>query len=716
MKSPTRIDRWAPSVHPKGQRTKCQEIKVRLFNKGSEWRKWDLHIHAPGTKTNDLYEKVTGQPDTDRFCELLHDSDVHAFGITDYFSFSTFFEVKSRYEHLYPTSEKVLFPNLELRLNETVDKNNDHVNLHLIFRPDLTRTKAELFLSRLETELLDGSRKRNCSELNSSADWTSAMVSRDAIDKAIKAVFGPGPRLENLLVVAAAGNSGITTNSAKPRTLTLARAMDELCDGVFGNSRNVERYLDIDRWADASGGSRQIPVFGGCDAHSFQDLDERLGKDIDEQRARSEITWVKADLTFEGLQQTVFEPTERIALAPSQPDFKEPFKWIDRITFTGTGDFPAEVQFNPNLNSIIGSRSSGKSALLAYIAHAVDPDHTEVQQVAAGADPKTLGPAAGKTWKSVESIHCEVHWASPEASDGKIVYIPQNALFTLSDNYEEITAKIRPAVFLHDPAFGEFFRNVEGQIDQKNLEIRTATEEWLSEFASLRTQRDALRELGDKASVTSTRDQLIVDITAIRQRSSLSDEEVEKYQAYVDAVATRAIELEEINASLTQFAPYVDRLADGTFSIRADAVQVRFEVVPRVEDVPEDLAIEIRQTLDENVALARAAVEGALLAKWNVLTAREEEINATDKLEATANEMLIAKNQSNKELEDLVARHSSLEKQLSSIEKQELKVAKSQKSLEEIGSKVEALLDLRTFLLSSLKDKFDSSQRSFDDL
>ncbi len=26
------------------------------YKRGSEWRKWDLHIHTPGTKKNDQFE------------------------------------------------------------------------------------------------------------------------------------------------------------------------------------------------------------------------------------------------------------------------------------------------------------------------------------------------------------------------------------------------------------------------------------------------------------------------------------------------------------------------------------------------------------------------------------------------------------------------------------------------------------------------------------
>ena len=29
---------------------------MREFSRGSEWRRWDLHVHTPGTNKNDQYE------------------------------------------------------------------------------------------------------------------------------------------------------------------------------------------------------------------------------------------------------------------------------------------------------------------------------------------------------------------------------------------------------------------------------------------------------------------------------------------------------------------------------------------------------------------------------------------------------------------------------------------------------------------------------------
>ena len=62
---------------------------MKIFPRGSEWRKWDLHVHVPGTKLNDGY----GDPHLEQFCHALEQSDVDAFGITDYFSVDAFFEL-----------------------------------------------------------------------------------------------------------------------------------------------------------------------------------------------------------------------------------------------------------------------------------------------------------------------------------------------------------------------------------------------------------------------------------------------------------------------------------------------------------------------------------------------------------------------------------------------------------------------------------------------
>lgn len=61
------------------------------MNRGSEWRKWDLHIHTPGTAKNDQY----GNSDEvwEQYIEALENSDIAVFGITDYFSIRNYVKI-----------------------------------------------------------------------------------------------------------------------------------------------------------------------------------------------------------------------------------------------------------------------------------------------------------------------------------------------------------------------------------------------------------------------------------------------------------------------------------------------------------------------------------------------------------------------------------------------------------------------------------------------
>ena len=70
------------------------------FQKGSEWRRWDLHLHTPNTKLSTDY----GHDATvwDRYIENLESSPVEAFGITDYFSADGYYALLEKYLEKYP--------------------------------------------------------------------------------------------------------------------------------------------------------------------------------------------------------------------------------------------------------------------------------------------------------------------------------------------------------------------------------------------------------------------------------------------------------------------------------------------------------------------------------------------------------------------------------------------------------------------------------------
>lgn len=102
-------------------------MKLYTDNSGSEWRRWDLHIHTKGTNKNDCYTCAN----MEAYCELLFkkaiEKEVWAIGITDYFSIERYHEVKA-YQHAIdskvnftPEEKEIvkklfLLPNVELRM------------------------------------------------------------------------------------------------------------------------------------------------------------------------------------------------------------------------------------------------------------------------------------------------------------------------------------------------------------------------------------------------------------------------------------------------------------------------------------------------------------------------------------------------------------------------------------------------------------------------
>lgn len=80
--------------------------------------------------------------------------------------------------------------------------------------------------------------------------------------------------------------------------------------------------------------------------------------------------WIKADPTFEGLKQVLYEPNHRVKIQKEKPDIKEDKLIIDEVRFVSTNSKfnTSPICLNENLNVIIGGKSSGKSILLYHIA------------------------------------------------------------------------------------------------------------------------------------------------------------------------------------------------------------------------------------------------------------------------------------------------------------------------------------------------------------
>jgi len=691
---------------------------MKRFPRGSEWRKWELHVHPPGTKLADGYRPKDGESDWDRFCQVVHDSNVQAIGIADYFSLDGFFAFKDNYDRLHPDSKKVFFPNLELRLNEAVNRATEVVHFHVIFRPDLTREEATEFLNVLKTQNADAKGKQqSCAQLKTRDDFEKATVARGDIEDAIESTFGKkANRDDHVILIAAVSNSGIRADTNSKRKMNLADEIDKLANGFFGNPRNTDYFLDPERLEAANQKVVPKPVFAGCDAHNFDDLEAWLGAEVSGDNAKH-VTWVKADLTFEGLQQTLIEPSERVRIQATPPDKKEPYKVISRIAFTDSDDFPGEVVFNPGLNAIIGSRSSGKSALLAYIAHAVEPDYAVRQQVeATGMDESEVGPGASVTWAAVKHINYAIEWAASAATTGQVIYIPQNSLYAISERPDEITAKIQPTVFRESPAFEVKFRKMEADVESRNESIRDAVADWFSLAAEIRTLTEEIRGLGDREAITQRQTELSEQIKTLRESSALTVEEVERYQQVVGDIGKNDARLKEIEREQIDLGPYVTAGVEKGVYEATNQVAVTVRITPAPATLPSALQTKLQTLLDTAQGPLLGSVKLCLTDYRAALDTEQGGLTETNTKLRSDNKQLIEKNVANVQIAALVKDQKDQKETLTEIDKKEASSKTKDDEQLKLLSSIDADIKARDTLLESLADDFSAAKHTFESM
>lgn len=698
---------------------------MSIYPRGSEWRKWDLHVHAPGTKLSDGYKTSDGEDSLRRFCQIIHDSDVAVVAVADYFSLDSYFAVKSKFSKMYPDSNTLILPNLELRLSVAVNRAEQEVNLHLIFRQSLTRKEADKFLGRLKTTGTTGPSRTsiNCADLKTQAEFESATVALEAINEAIIETFGehatvPSFRQEHLLVIASAKGDGIRAGgSGIQRKRLLTDEIDKFSDAFFANAGSRDYFLGVDR-LETDDLISSKPVFDGCDAHTFDQLTQGLGQHVTTEGRQRTATWIKADPTFPGLRQTLIEPADRVALQASKPDPKEPYKVISKVTFSGTDAFPAEVLLNRNLNSIIGSRSSGKSTLLAYISHAVDAAETaRVQAEASGVSEHTVGPAAGFTWNDVSNVTCTVEWESGAGTTGKVIYIPQNSLYSLSEQPDEITKKIAPALFRTYPTIKTAFDSASGKIAAANTEIKAAVDEWFTLADRIGERSQEIKDFGDKDAIANQRDKLQQDISKIKAAAQLTDDEVARYQAIATQLDAAEARLKEIAVELDQLSSFVTTSGDGTApETIAHTVEATLTVRPSAVEVPDTVATEIEARKLDAVRAVVNSVEKTLVTATTVREAERARLASDVEVITRDNAELIAKHEANEELTDVVAEHKKQISALETITKRESSRDKLIADQEAAVSNIVQAISNRADALNTLKSTFEAEDRVLTDL
>jgi len=339
----------------------------KIMYRGSEWRKWDLHIHSPATYGGSY----------DEFAKNLSISEAEVIGINDYCTIKGYEQVISKSGK---TGDKILFPVIEFRMNNMVlDKNDPRlnsgplINFHIIFDNDrelIPRIKTWLnsldcLYERGKSEKL-GNVKIPEDSLKVAFDYLHVVRTLEE-DESLKDKF-----LVWLPYDEYGGINNIDPNNDKYFKLGLINKADIIGSS---NKKQIDFFLwksdkhkeeKIKEWLN----KRQIPCIKGSDAHK---INYPFGKLQDQNsQPTDKYCWIKADPIFEGLKQIIYEPRDRIFIGRENPasfghavvDSFNTSNENEKFFLKRIGN----IYFNPGLNCVIGSRGSGKSTLLDAVA------------------------------------------------------------------------------------------------------------------------------------------------------------------------------------------------------------------------------------------------------------------------------------------------------------------------------------------------------------
>jgi energy-coupling factor transporter ATP-binding protein EcfA2 len=583
------------------------------YSRGSEWRKWDLHLHGPGTKLSDQFKSPDGSDVWDEYCRRLHDSDVQAFGITDYFSADGYFSALEKYKERYPDSPKPFFPNIELRTNDVVNKEQEEVNIHLLFnpfRPDYAE-KIRFLLNTLKTNKTDGSdRHVKASELNYENDYAAATTTRAFIREALEETYGKGADLlDCVLVITAANNDGIRAERGKKRKLLITDELDKSSHAFFGNARNVNYFLSTDRSEDKHEYTDAKPVLSGCDAHSLADLDEKLGQVVSDAAVGlvHEPTWIKADLTFEGLKQIIFEPRNRVFIG-EEPDIERRVRenrtrYIESLHINcidgyrqdqhGAWFCDEKIVLGKELVAIIGNKGSGKSAVTDIIG-LLGNSHNQTSKGLSGAKTDELFSFLNKekflkggcarhfegtlNWYEGESdrkfLDAQVATHLPE----KVEYLPQKYLERICANIadDEFRATLNEVIFRYvkpqdqhgktnlDDLIQYRTQQAEENIALKNQELRQANTTVVTIERKL--TEDYRRELEEKIRLKNQ------DLEA---HAKTPPQERQNPEASAGAASAETAHIEQLTQSIARLAKQITQLGTEQVAVSAAVEELR---------------------------------------------------------------------------------------------------------------------------------------------
>ncbi len=460
-------------------------MSINQFSRGSEWAKWDLHIHTPssivqeyGGSTPEVWEKFI----TDLECLP---AEFKTIGVNDYIFLDGYRKVIEYKKNGRLKNIDLILPIIELRLDKFASLGSDdpwkRVNFHIIFSNDLNPDVIEAnFLKAIQHKL---------------------KIDAESGEEDFNEVVTPETLIQLGKKIKESSSKPINTSDIKTGFNSLAFNFDVIFEKLSAGTFK-DKYLtavgksewDTMRWDGSPGVKKNIInksdfVFTALEkADTYNRQKEKLteqkvndklldcsdahkfsSETTPERRIGNCFTWLKANTTFEGLKQVAKEST-RIFVGDNPPLLKRvrenPNRYIKKVSFEklGTSSLDEtwfeniEIEINSGLVAIIGNKGNGKSALTDCIGLVGNTPHYDDFSFLEKSKFRALRPnrsesfKAALTWESNTKDEQNLNTNPHPASVENVKYIPQGFLEKLcNENHQDFLTELRTVIFTHIP-------------------------------------------------------------------------------------------------------------------------------------------------------------------------------------------------------------------------------------------------------------------------
>ena len=497
-----------------------------MMNRGSEWRRWEPHIHAPGTIMNNQFN---GPDAWSNYLGALEEATptIEAIAVTDYYIVDTYLELLRHRDAGRLTNAAVIFPNVELRLDVATSKNG-FVNLHLFVSPEdpehieqLQRLLSRLHFNAMQdrfdctrADLVRLGKKADSSITDDRAALAYGASQFKVNFQQLREVYRESSwARSNILIGVAGGSTDGTSGVRGAADQTIRREIEGFAHIIFASSEAQREFwlgrkpsMPADEVRRVYGGLK--PCLHGSDAHDIEAVASPFG---------NRFSWIKGALEFDSLRQACIDPAERAHVGSEPPATATPSQVISGIEVLNAPWMKSSViPLNQGLVAIIGARGSGKTALADMIAAGCNAIPDEAWTASKSANSSFLVRARSL----VGNAKVKVNWAAGDSetraldgSDSNDQYSYERVRYLSQQFVEELCSS--------DGLTDGLLREIERVIFETHSDDSRNGALNFAELLELRASRhrlarareaEAVAQISDRISIELEKDKLVASL------------------------------------------------------------------------------------------------------------------------------------------------------------------------------------------------------------